>query len=281
VSIRHPVFAGSFYPAQPERLKETIKNSFLHFRGPRRLPQKKKYKKRKIVSVLCPHAGYQYSGPCASYSYLELAEQEIPKTVIIIGPNHTGWGSPVSMYGEGAWQTPLGKINVDIDMARKLFNNSDIIDYDEIAHKNEHSIEVQLPFLQFIYEKFMIIPICLRYQDLETSIEIGEAIYKTVNNQNVMIMASSDLTHQETQESANRKDKLLLDAIELLDENKISRQVKEHKITTCGYGPIMAAVVASKKLGASNCTLLNYYTSGNIIGEYSSVVGYAALKITL
>jgi hypothetical protein len=279
MSIRQPAVAGSFYPAKPEELEKTIKNSFLHEKGPRKLPQENK-KDRTISAVVCPHAGYQYSGPCAAHSYFELSKEMPPETVILIGPNHTGWGSPVSMYGEGSWQTPLGRVEIDEKIARELFNNSDLIDYDETAHRREHSLEVQLPFLQYIFDEFKIIPICMGYQDLETSTEIGEAIQKTIKNKNLLILASSDLTHQEPQESANKKDRIVIKAIQSMDENKLQAEVRENRITTCGYGPISAAIVASRKLGADSATLLQYYTSGDIINDFRSVVGYAAIKIS-
>lgn len=280
LSIREPAYAGSFYPAQPERLKQLIEDSFIHERGPGRLPEKKS-KSRKITAVVCPHAGYQFSGPCASHSYLELAEQKSPETVIILGPNHSGWGSPVSMYGEGAWRTPLGVVDVDEKLAREIFTQSNIIDYDETAHRREHSIEVQIPFLQFIFGEFKIVPICMGYQDLKTSIEIGEAIYEAIKDLNAIIVASSDLSHQESQESANRKDHLVIDAIEAMDEERLHKIVKEYRITTCGYGPVTSALVVSKKLHALKAKLLAYYTSGDIIGDYKAVVGYAAAKMTL
>jgi hypothetical protein len=279
LSIREPAVAGAFYPAQPESLKQMIENSFTHERGPGRLPGKKS-KHRKITAVVCPHAGYQFSGPCASHSYLELAEQKSPDTVIILGPNHTGWGTPVSIYGEGAWRTPLGLVDVDEQLAREIFTESNIIDYDVTAHRREHSIEVQLPFLQFIYDEFKIVPICMGYQDLKTSIEIGEAVYRAIKDLNAIILASSDLTHQESQESANLKDHLVIDAIEAMDEERLHKIVKENRVTTCGYGPVTSAIVASKKLHALKAKLLTYYTSGDIIGDYRNVVGYAAAKMT-
>jgi len=278
MSVRQPAVAGSFYPARPEELRNTIKKLFLHNKGPGRLPGEND-KERTIFAVICPHAGYQYSGPCAAHSYLELAEQKTPGTVIMLGPNHTGWGSPVSLYGEGSWETPFGSVEIDEELARELFNNSDIIDYDESAHLREHSLEVQLPFLQYIYKNFKIIPICMGYQDLETSTEVGEAIHKTASGKNVVVLASSDLTHQEPQKSANKKDGLIIDAVEKLSERSLQTAVRENRITTCGYGPMTATIIASKSLGANKAELLKYYTSGDIINEYSSVVGYAALKI--
>jgi len=278
LSVRRPVVAGSFYPAQPERLRKQIESCFSHERGPGRLPGKARAP-RNIVSVVCPHAGYVYSGPAAAHSYLALAEQEKPDTVIVLGPNHTGWGTPVSMMAEGSWETPLGRVPLDANLAKAIFNSSDVIDIDETAFMKEHSIEVQVPFLQYIYGEFKLVPICMGYQDLETSREVGEAIHKAAEGKNVVILASTDLTHQETQQSANVKDRMIIDAVLSMDEERLQRVVHENRLTTCGYGPVSAALVTSKLRGAKGAELLSYYTSGDIIGDYSGVVGYAAVRI--
>ncbi len=279
MSVRRPVAAGAFYPAQPERLRQQIEECFNHQRGPGRLPGEMR-SERTIQSVVCPHAGYVYSGPAAAHCYLALAEQKKPETVIVIGPNHTGWGTPVSMMGEGSWETPLGRVPLDTALAKEILEQSDAIDYDHTAFLREHSVEVQVPFLQYIYGEFKLMPICMGYQDLETSREVGKAIHRAAEGRNVLVVASTDLTHQERQESANRKDRMVIDAILEMDEERLQRVVREHRITTCGYGPVSAALVASKLAGAGEAELLSYYTSGDIIGDYSAVVGYAALKIT-
>jgi AmmeMemoRadiSam system protein B len=279
LSVRRPVVAGAFYPAQPDRLRQQIEQCFNHQRGPGRLPGETRTE-RTIHSVVCPHAGYVYSGPAAAHCYLALAEQEKPETVIVIGPNHTGWGTPVSMMGEGSWETPLGRVPLDTALAKEILEQSEIIDYDHTAFQREHSVEVQVPFLQYIYRDFKLVPICMGYQDLETSREVGEAIHRATEGKDTLVIASTDLTHQERQESANRKDRLVIEAILEMDEEKLQRVVREHRITTCGYGPVSAALVASKLAVAGNAELLSYYTSGDIIGDYSAVVGYAALKIT-
>lgn len=279
MSVRRPVVAGAFYPAQPDRLRQQIEQCFNHQRGPGRLPGETRTE-RTIHSVVCPHAGYVYSGPAAAHCYLALAEQEKPETVIVIGPNHTGWGTPVSMMGEGSWETPLGRVPLDTALAKEILEQSEIIDYDHTAFQREHSVEVQVPFLQYIYRDFKLVPICMGYQDLETSREVGEAIHRATEGKDTLVIASTDLTHQERQESANRKDRLVIEAILEMDEEKLQRVVREHRITTCGYGPVSAALVASKLAVAGNAELLSYYTSGDIIGDYSAVVGYAALKIT-
>ena len=279
MSVRRPVVAGAFYPAQPDRLRQQIEQCFNHKLGPGRLPGEPQAK-RTIHSVVCPHAGYVYSGPAAAHCYMALAEQEKPETIIVVGPNHTGWGTPVSMMGEGSWETPLGRVPLDTALAKTIFEQSEVIDYDPTAFLREHSVEVQVPFLQYIYGDFKLVPVCMGYQDLETSREIGKAIHLAMEDKNTLVIASTDLTHQERQESANRKDRLVIDAILEMDEEKLQRVVRDHRITTCGYGPVSAALVASKLAGAGEAELLSYYTSGDIIGDYSAVVGYAALKIT-
>jgi hypothetical protein len=251
----------------------------MHPRGPGRLPGETR-KKRTIHSVVCPHAGYVYSGPAAAHCYLSLAEEEKPDTVIVLGPNHTGWGTPVSMMGDGSWETPLGRVQLDTSLAKELLEHSEIIDYDHTAFLREHSVEVQVPFLQYIFGEFKLVPLCMGYQDLETSREVGKAIYNATREKNVLLVASTDLTHQEHQESANKKDGLVIDAILAMDEERLQRTVRENRITMCGYGPVSAALVASKLAGAGGAELLSYHTSGDIIGDYSAVVGYAALKIT-
>ena len=279
MSVRRPAVAGAFYPSQPDRLRKLIESCFLHERGPGSLPGETK-DNRDICMVVCPHAGYIYSGPAASHSYLALAEQKPPETVIVLGPNHTGWGTPVSMMGEGYWETPLGKVELDKEVAKAIFSVSGIIDYDDTAFIREHSVEVQLPFLQYIYKDFKLVPICMGYQDLDTSINVGKALFKASKGKNTVIVASTDLTHQETQESANRKDHMIIEAILEMNEEKLQRVVRDNRLTTCGYGPVSAALVASKLSGAKNAQLLSYYTSGDIIGDYSGVVGYASVKVT-
>ena len=279
MSVRRPAVAGAFYPAQPERLRSQIEGCFTHERGPGRLPRGETGP-RDISAVVCPHAGYMYSGPAATHSYLALAEQEKPDTVVVLGPNHTGWGSPVSMMGEGSWETPLGRVKLDAELARAIFDAAGVIDYDEAAFVREHSVEVQVPFLQYIYGEFKLVPICMGYQDLETSREVGEAIHRAADGKNVLVVASTDLTHQEPQQSANRKDMMIIDAILAMDEERLQRVVHDNRLTTCGYGPVSAALVASRLDGAKKAELLTYYTSGDIIGDHDGVVGYAAVKIT-
>ena len=280
MSVRRPYVAGSFYPRDPQRLRQDIEDCFKHVLGPGRLPVKGA-KQRTITALVCPHAGYMYSGHVAAFSYLALSEEKAPETAVILCPNHTGLGSAVSLMGEGYWETPLGRLKIDSDLSNTIFKASGLIDMDESAHQYEHSIEVQLPFLQYIYgSSIRIVPICMGFQDLETSRNIGEAISEATKGMNVVVIASTDMTHQEQQISAARKDRLVLDAIEALDEAKVQEVVSRNSMTMCGYGPVSAAIVASKKLGADKAEILSYHTSGDITGDQGAVVGYASAKIT-
>ena len=278
MAIRRPAVAGAFYAASPEKLRQQIIDCFKHPLGPGRLPES--IHSKGVLSVVCPHAGYMYSGPAASHSYLVLGEQAKPDSVVVIGPNHTGWGTPVSVMSEGTWRTPLGDLSIDSELASKIIELSGTARSDESAFIREHSVEVQLPFLQFIYKDFSFVPICMGYQDLETSVELGKAIYEASKNRNIVIVASSDLTHQEPKASANKQDKYVLDAIRAMDEKQLQESVKTHHITTCGYGPISTALVFSKLKNANRAEVLTYYTSGDIIGDNSAVVGYASAKIS-
>ena len=280
MSVRRPYVAGSFYPLDIQRLRQNIENCFRHTLGPGRLPVKGD-KPRTITALVCPHAGYLYSGHVAAYSYLALSEEKAPETAIILCPNHTGLGSAVSLMGEGYWETPLGRVKIDSDLSNAIFKASGMIDMDESAHQYEHSIEVQLPFLQYIYgSRVNIVPICMGFQDLETSKNVGEAIAEAAKGNNIVIIASTDMTHQETQASAARKDRLILDAIEAMNEAKVQEVVSRNRMTMCGYGPVSAAIVASKKQGADRAEILSYHTSGDITGDQGAVVGYASAKIT-
>ena len=280
MSIRRPYVAGSFYPSDSQRLRKALEDAFLHSYGPGKKPANGT-RKRTIIGLIVPHAGYMFSGPGAAHAYYALSEENPPETAIIVSPNHTGLGTAVSMMGKGSWDTPLGRLQIDENLANEIFTSSGFIDFDESAHKYEHSIEVQLPFLQFLYgNDIKFIPITMGLQDLNSSKEVGEAIAKAVLTKNIVIIASTDLTHQETQESATRKDKLVLKAVESLDEVVLQDTVQRNKISMCGYGPVSVTIIASKILGATKAEILSYHTSGDITDDRNAVVGYASAKIT-
>jgi len=231
--------------------------------------------------LVCPHAGYMYSGPVAAHAYYRLAAEGKPDVVVLLGPNHTGYGSALAVMNEGFWRTPLGDLEIDGESANRIVRESRIVDVDDSAHRFEHSIEVQLPFLQYLYgSAFKIVPICFLMQDLTSAREVGQAVAKVLAGKNSLVIASSDMTHYEPHEMAEKKDKVALEAIEEMDEAKFYSTVEAHNMSICGYGPITALIVAAKILGAKEAKLLCHKTSGDVTGDYSSVVGYAAVCFT-
>jgi len=281
VKVRRPCQAGAFYAGTAESLKKQIENCFLHELGPGKIPETIKTGPRQVVGLVCPHAGYMFSGPVAAHAYYKLALDGKPDIVVLFGPNHTGYGSALAVMKEGFWRTPLGDVEIDAELAKQIVDESHIIDVDDSAHRFEHSIEVQLPFLQYLYgSEFKIAPICFLMQDLSSARDVGQAVAKVLAGKNAVIIASSDMTHYEPQKSAETKDKMALEAVEEMDEAKLYSVIEAHRISACGYGPIAALITAAKNLGMKKAKLLCYKTSGDVIGDYSSVVGYATVCLT-
>ncbi|MGA2522547.1 MAG: AmmeMemoRadiSam system protein B [Candidatus Bathyarchaeia archaeon] len=276
-TIRRPTVAGQFYEADAEELRAQIKSCFLHKIGPQELPKvNQNTHPRSIVGLICPHAGYMYSGPVAASAFYELAKDGKPDTVVLLGPNHTGYGSALSMMREGVWQTPLGKVEIDTALADQIRQETSVIEVDDVAHRYEHSIEVQLPFLQFLYgDTFKIVPICFLMQDYESAVEVGGALEEALDTANTVVIASSDMTHYETAKKAFEKDQAALKAVTDLDAKRFYDIVEAQNITACGYAPITALITYASGVCAK-AKLLNYHNSGDITGDHSSVVGYAA-----
>ena len=278
MKIRGPTQAGAFYPDDPRSLKAEIERCFLHKYGPGKIPEVTSDAPSSLIGLVSPHAGYIYSGPVAAHSYSALSIEGTPECVVILGPNHTGMGSGISIMKEGKWATPLGELTIDSEVADEICKNFEMIDVDEKAHLYEHSIEVQLPFLQYLYsERLLFVPICMMMQDLNTSKELGEAIAKSIVDKNSVVIASSDMTHYEEGKIAEEKDKEAINAIVKLDEAELFRVIESTMISMCGYGPVISAITCVKKLEANKAELLSYNTSGDMTGDHSSVVGYASL----
>jgi len=279
--VRQPCQAGAFYEGTAESLRRQIRNCFLHELGPRKLPDVAKSDLKNIMGLVCPHAGYAFSGPVAAHAYYKLALDGKPDAVVILGPNHTGYGSPLAVMSEGFWRTPLGDVEIDTEIANKIVRESRIVDVDEFAHRFEHSIEVQLPFLQYLYgSQFKIVPICFLMQDLDSVKEVGRAVSSVLMGKNAVVIASSDMTHYEPQERALENDMMAIRTIESMNEDMFYSTVEKRGISACGYGPIAGLITAAKTMGAKEAKLLCYKTSGDVIGDYSSVVGYAAMYFT-
>ena len=279
MKIRRPTQAGAFYEGDAEALKIQIENCFLHELGPKKHPQVTKNGPRQLVGLICPHAGYMYSGAVAANAYYELACDGKPDIVVILGPNHTGYGSALSLMNEGVWRTPFGDVEVDVETANQIVKETRIVDVDDAAHRFEHSIEVQLPFLQYLYgPNFKFVPICFQMQDLYSAVEIGQALAKVLISKNAVIIASSDMTHYEPQITATAKDRAALKAVEVMDIERFYSIIEKQNITACGYGPIATVITAAKRMGVKEAKLLCYKSSGDVTGDYSSVVGYAAVS---
>ena len=278
-TIRRPVVASQFYEGDAEALRAQITSCFLHQLGPQKLPQVNFYSHpRNVVGLICPHAGYVYSGPVAAHSYYELAIDGKPDTVVLLGPNHTGYGSGLALMREGIWRTPLGDVEVDSKIADAILHETSIVDVDDVAHRYEHSIEVQLPFLQFLYgNKFKIVPICFLMQDYDSALEVGRALTEALAASNTVVIASSDMTHYEPAKAAASKDQAALKAVTDMDAKRFYEIVQTQNITACGYAPITSLIT----YGVGECAkaqLLSYHNSGDITGDHSSVVGYAAVS---
>jgi len=277
ITVRAPVAAGTFYDINPELLRKQIEASFKSKIGA------KGVKTQKTIAAVVPHAGYMYSGAVASWVYSRMESGNY----IILGPNHTGNGERFAISKNGIWKTPFGGVAIDEKMAEDLMKECKLLEYDIIPHMNEHSIEVQLPFLQYRFGndfKFVPISVMNEFADetlLENCSVIGKGIAKVVkkSKQNWTIIASSDFSHYVEQRMAKETDLSVIRAIKKLNERLVFEKITETNASVCGFGPIAIAMIAAKELGAKKGDLLKYATSGDTTGETHSVVGYASIII--
>lgn len=268
--VRSPVVAGGFYPGTKESLLGAI-----------RAMTGELSVKVDAIGAVSPHAGYVYSGPVAA---AVLSSIEPKPVYIILGPNHTGLGALFSLSKAGSWKTPLGTVDINEKLRKAILAGSSVIEADDAAHMAEHSIEVQLPILQAMQKEFTFVPIVMAADDLQSCRTAGGDIAGAVKvsgmEKKVVIIASSDMTHYETDESARAKDKAAIEAILELDEEKLFDCVRRMGISMCGYGPTAVMITAAKILGAKITKLVKYQTSGDVSGDYSSVVGYAGITVS-
>lgn len=270
-SMRYPAVAGQFYEGSKEALTKQIENCFLHSLGPGEIPSLQKGP-REIKGAVMPHAGYMFSGPVAAHVAAALARDGFPETFIIIGPKHRGFGSPIAITTE-PFSTPLGTVEIDVELAKEL--HTGVIDNDLTAHREEHSIEVQLPFLQYIKPDIKFVPLCMGLQTFKVAKEIGEIVSKAIAGRDVVVLASTDFSHYVPRETAQKRDSQALEAIQNLDAKGLYKTVEKYNISMCGYGPVMAML---KSVEGSKADLLKYSTSGDIM-EMRDVVGYGALVV--
>ena len=232
-----------------------------------------------FVAVVCPHAGYIYSGPVAAHSYLHVSSLKKPDLLVVVAPNHYGIGSGVSTFKEGEWETPLGRLRVDTEATKKLADLAEIVDFDPDAHRLEHSLEVQLPFLQKVYgDSVPLLPISLVFQDADTARALSQALANVVKGKRAVLIASSDFTHYESAESARKKDMTLIQQILKMDLHGFYTTLETLNVTACGFGAIATIMETARLLGLRKPELLKYASSGDTSGDNLQVVGYGALR---
>ena len=269
--IRQAAAAERFYTGNPIILREEIKTYVTNAEP------------RPAIAVVSPHAGYPYSGKTAGAA---LSEVVIPETVVILGPNHWGVGAPYAIMTEGSWEMPFGNVQIDDGLALTILDNCKLLEDDPSAHEREHSLEVQVPFLQHFRPDVKIVPITINSNDLKKLKQLGNAIAQGIKktNSDALILASTDMSHTHNSSDSLQKkikavDNQTLEYVTQLDEEGFLNVVNEKGVTMCGYAAVAAAIAASKKLGAKKGTLVRYSTSYDISGEYNYVVGYAGVVI--
>ncbi|MEM4969809.1 MAG: AmmeMemoRadiSam system protein B [Sulfolobales archaeon] len=278
---RYPAVAGYFYEAKKDDLIRRIEWCYLHPLGVGKLPIRGAQRDRGRRLFIAPHAGYMYSGPVASHTYYHISEAGNPGVFIIAGPNHSGLGSLVATVVDYVWETPLGEVEIDSELAKAIARNSNYLDIDDIPHESEHSIEVQIPFLQYIFgDNFKIVPIAMAMQTIEVARDIANAIAKAVDalGRDVIYIASTDWTHYEPHEISVKKDLGALSYVEKLDVEGFYRYIIENNVSACGPGPTMVFIYLAKIWGYRGARIYKYATSGDVTGEKSWVVGYASAE---
>jgi len=267
MTVRNPAVAGQFYPASKTALEAEVKKFLATDAKP-----------VKVVGLVAPHAGYIYSGAVAGAVY---ASAQIPEKCIVISPNHTGRGAPAAMMTEGTWLLPTGELQIDSSLAKKLLANCREIEDDVTAHLGEHSLEVQLPFLMARQPKLSFVPLTVSHLRYDSCKKIGDAIAKTIKDsgENILIVASSDMNHYESQTITEKKDRMAIDRVLAMDPEGLLTTCGEHRISMCGVVPAAIMLSAAKALGAKTAKLVQHATSGDVSGDYDAVVGYAGIIV--
>ena len=265
--VRRAAVAGLFYSGSARALRPEVEDL---------LPRPEE--KVGAIGVVVPHAGYLYSGGVAGAVY---ARVSAPDGCVIIGPNHTGLGAGAAIMTSGSWETPLGEVTIDSDLAQAILSRSRVLEEDDRAHRKEHSIEVQLPLLQVQFPEVAFVPICLLSHEYGVCRDVGQAVAEAIqiSGKRTLLIASTDLSHYISQEMAERKDRMAIEAMVDLDPERLHATVLRERISMCGFHPTTAMLIAAKKFGARRAELIRYATSGDVTKNYGSVVGYAGLII--
>ena len=263
--IREPAVAGQFYPAAAEELKSMIRGMV-----------DEKVPKEDVIGYYAPHAGYVYSGPVVGAT---VSRVNFKDTCVIMGPSHTGAGAPFSILTEGTWRTPLGNVEIDSELAKAILANCSHLKEDRLAHLQEHSIEVQLPFIQYFRPDIKFVPITLSHANASIYRNIGVAIAKAIKDtgKEVVIVASGDMNHYESQKITHTKDRQAIESILKLEAGELLERVREFNISMCGYGTAACLIYAAKEMGPVKTELVKYQTSGDVTHDFEAVVGYAGI----
>ena len=270
--VRRPAVAGRFYPSDPETLLQDLEK----YTGPRTRQAEENC--AGAIGCIVPHAGYMYSGHVAGAVYRRLPARP---SYIILAPNHFGRGAPLALMPRGAWLTPLGSVPIDSPLAQVLSQSCHLLTEDAQAHQEEHSLEVQLPFLQYLVKEFSFVPVSIGLGGYAALESLGRGVAQTVNRARkpVLIVASSDMNHYEPDDVTRVKDRKAVGQILALDPQGLYDVVRREDISMCGYGPVVAMLVAAKELGAQRAELVKYATSADVSGDRSAVVGYAGIVV--
>ena len=269
--LRHPAVAGRFYPGNADDLRAEAQT---YLAGP--IPGNKAVKK--AIGCIAPHAGYMYSGHVAGAVF---AAVEIPRRCVVLCPNHTGMGRPMAIMSEGAWETPLGEVPIDAELAGALKQQFPGLREDPAAHRAEHAAEVELPFLQLRQPDLKFVPIALGTGQLDPLEQLGHALASVIGHQKepVLIVASSDMNHYEPDAVTRVKDHRAIERILTLDARGLYDVVTQQNISMCGFGPAVSMLTAARELGAKSAELVKYATSGDVSGDRQMVVGYAGIVV--
>ncbi len=274
MSTRKAYVAGQFYPADPDKLSGLVTE---YLRG---VPSSSKAGSDApaALALMAPHAGYVYSGTVAGTAYSAV---KIPETIVLIGPNHTGRGASAAISSVDAWQSPLGKITIDQQLAALIKGASPLFTFDDIAHNSEHSLEVQLPFIQFLNPATSIVPITISTCDIEECTELGTALARAIKDygKEVLIVISSDMNHYESDRVTREKDQMAIALCLHLDSAALIDLCQKRGISMCGVTPMAIGMIAAKELGAESSVLTGYSTSGEVSHDTEQVVGYAGIMI--
>jgi len=265
---RQPAVAGQFYSSDPIQLRKDL-SALIEISN----------QKIKTKGIISPHAGFVYSGSVAGKIYSQI---DIPQTVLIIGPNHRGSGESAALYPDGEWLTPLGSVAVNSRLNQLIKQHTPFVQFDTVAHEFEHSLEVQLPFIQYLRPDVTISALCLGHGEYRSLKEVGAGVAAAIQayGEDVLVVASSDMTHYESTESARQKDNMALERVLALDPEGLLNVCRSEHITMCGVVPSAVMIVAGKQMGATSAEIIAYSTSGDVTGDNSKVVAYVAVALS-